>query len=182
MGNIQPMDPPKPKVSGKTKAGVGIAAMLAIAVPFTASWEGKSNAPYYDKIGKVETVCYGDTQVAMRAYSDAECNGLLRDKLANQYAPKVEAALDDIENHPYAFAAFTDLAYNAGPASVNGSIKTLWNSGQYIAACHFISNYRLAGGKVIAGLVYRRDGQAQRIGEVDLCMVDAVPMVIGGAS
>jgi len=173
------MDPPPSKIGTKTKAGVGIAAMLAIAVPFTGSWEGESLKPYWDNIGKVETVCRGDTQVVMRTYTHEECDKMLRDKLEKQYAPVVMKALPGIEDHRYAFAAFTDLAYNAGPGAVQQSIARLWNGGQYVAACHFISNYKLAGGKVIAGLVYRRDGLTGRIGEVDLCMVDAVPMQLG---
>lgn len=178
MGDIQSMDAPKPKIGAKTKTGAGIAAMLAIATPFVAGWEGKRNDPYFDSV-HVHTVCYGDTQVAMKHYTDAECADLLRDKLEKQYGPKVQAALHGIEDHRYAFAAFTDLAYNAGPGAVQGSIAKLWNSGQYVAACHFISNYKYAGGKVLAGLVYRRDGQAGRIGETDLCMVDAVPLQMG---
>lgn len=156
------------------------AAMLAIAVPFTTGWEGgAANDPWFDKIGQVETVCIGDTQVEMKHYTDEQCNKLLRDKLERQYAPAVVAALDGIEDHKFAYAAFTDLAYNVGPGAVRQSIARLWNSGQYVAACHFISNYKLAGGKVVAGLVYRRDGQSGRIGEVDLCMVDAVRMQLG---
>jgi len=169
--------------SNKTKGaiGAGIAAMLTIAVPFTAGWEGKANEPYFDSV-KVETVCYGDTQVAMRRYSDAECAELLRQKLGNQYAPQVATILPGVEDHRFAFAAFTDFAYNAGPASLTKTIAALWRNGEYVQACRYMANYRFAGGRVLAGLVYRRAGNDNRIGEVELCMVDAVPMMMGIAA
>lgn len=166
-------------LSGKAKGGIaaGIAAMLTIAVPYTASWEGKANDPYFDD-AHVKTVCYGDTQVVMQHYTDAQCAELLRKKLAEQYAPAVAKALPGIEDHRYAFAAFTDFAYNAGPAALTRTIAGLWARGDYLNACRFMTNYKYAGGKVLAGLTYRRDGHDTRIGETELCMVDAVPMVL----
>lgn len=169
----------------KTKGAIAaaIAAMLTIAVPFTASWEGKANDPYFDSI-KVETVCFGDTQVAMHHYSDAQCDALLRSKLQSTYAPQVVKALPGIEDHRFAFAAFTDFAYNAGPASLNKTIAPLWKQGRYVEACRYMGAFKYAGGRVLAGLVARRSGAANdnRISETDLCMVDAVQMTMGIAA
>ncbi|NIJ34347.1 glycoside hydrolase family protein [Sphingomonas oligoaromativorans] len=168
--------------SNKAKGaiGAGIAAMLTIAVPYTAGWEGKANDPYFDS-AKVETVCYGDTQVAMRHYSDAECAQLLRQKLATVYAPQVVKVLPGIEEHRFAFAAFTDFSYNAGAGSLAKSPALLWKRGRYVEACRAMWAYKYAVGKILAGLVLRRAGAANdnRISESDLCMVDAVPMAMG---
>src|SRR3546814_5075568 len=57
------------------------ASMLAIAMPLVADWEGRTNSPHWDKIGKVWDVCYGDTKVEMRTYADAECKAMLSKRL-----------------------------------------------------------------------------------------------------
>ena len=54
--------------------------MVAIAAPFIGMWEGKRNNPYLDSVG-VKTVCYGETRVPMRHYTDAQCTALLENAL-----------------------------------------------------------------------------------------------------
>lgn len=65
-------------VNKKQVAGGGIAAALLLAVPLIGKWEGKRNDPYLDIVG-VPTVCYGETRVEMRRYSDDECKAMLQD-------------------------------------------------------------------------------------------------------
>lgn len=64
-------------VNKKAVTGGVAAAALTLAVPLIAKWEGKRNDPYRDIVG-VKTVCYGETRVPMRPYSDAECTAMLR--------------------------------------------------------------------------------------------------------
>ena len=51
---------------------------LRLRSAIIAPWEGKSNDPYVDMVG-VTTVCYGETRVDMRRYSDRECTAMLSD-------------------------------------------------------------------------------------------------------
>jgi len=54
----------KPK--GKLPALIGTGAAAAL-IALVGAWEGKRNDPYRDIVG-VWTVCYGETNVAMRRW------------------------------------------------------------------------------------------------------------------
>lgn len=165
----------KPK---KTAAGAGIAAMLLVATPFVAGWEGKSNAPYKDPIGVV-TVCYGETRVEMRRYSDEECSRMLRNGL-EEFGANVARLSPGIEKSPYEWAAHTSFAFNIGTGAYSkSSVRRLFNEGDRVGACRFMRRYQYAGGRVLAGLVYRRQGEGKRIGESELCLAGAVPEALG---
>ena len=75
-GDMMPPVPAARVTPGRAKlaAIVGTAAAGLIAV--VAQWEGKRNEPYQDIVG-VWTVCYGETNTAMRRYSDGECKDML---------------------------------------------------------------------------------------------------------
>src|SRR3546814_14517872 len=89
------------------------ASMLAIAMPLVADWEGRTNSPHWDKIGKVWDVCYGDTKVEMRTYTDAECKAMLSKRLVD-YGEPVRKCVPSLEHRPFPWAASTSLAYNVG--------------------------------------------------------------------
>lgn len=162
-----------PPVGKKGMAAVALAAMLAIATPFVADWEGKRNDPYIDAVG-VKTVCYGETRVAMRRYSDGECLVMLRDGV-EEFAREVAKAAPGIEASPYEWAAHTSLAYNIGVGAYrSSSVRRLFNAGDRVGACRFMRRYKFGGGRVITGLVYRREGEGKRVGEYELCLVGAV--------
>lgn len=162
---------PKPK---KAISAALVAAMVAVATPFVATWEGKSNSPYNDVVG-VRTVCYGETRVQMRTYTDAECRALLQKGL-QEFGASVAALSPGIETSPYEWAAHTSFAYNVGVGSyAGGSVRKLFNAGDRVGACRFMRSYKFAGGKIVNGLVYRREGKDVRIGEYELCLVGAIP-------
>ena len=73
---------------GKTATAGALAVAMALAVPLVAKWEGKRNDPYLDLV-KIPTVCYGETNVAMRHHSDAECRDMLVRTLQGKYAAEV---------------------------------------------------------------------------------------------
>lgn len=163
----------RPETSGKGTAAV--AAMVAIAAPFLAVWEGKANQPYFDIVG-VKTVCYGETEkVENRRYSDDECAALLRARIPDYAAPVAKLA-PGIENSPYEWAAHTSLAYNIGVTAYSrSSIVREFNKGNRVEACRRIRLYDKAGGRIVRGLQFRRQGEGARIGEYELCLVGAVP-------
>lgn len=160
-----------------SKGGAALAAMLLVATPFVATWEGKSNVPYLDSVG-VRTVCYGETRVEMRRYSNAECDALLRDGLED-FGQEVARLAPGIEQSPFEWAAHTSFAYNIGTgAYARSSVLRLFNAGDRVGACRFMTRYKYAGGKALAGLQYRREGRGQRIGESELCLAGAIALQV----
>ena len=165
------------RINKKTMGAVA-AVVLAIAVPVGVSWEGEELDPYKDAVG-VWTVCSGATNVAMRRYSKAECANIT----SRQYARfrdevvKVEPAL---AKEPWQWAAYTLFSSNVGTSKFSrSSILKLYRAGRFVDACRYLSNYKYAGGKVFRGLVFRRNGHEDRIGERELCLVGAVPAQLG---
>lgn len=135
--------------------GGGIAAALALAVPLVAKWEGKRNDPYRDIVG-VQTVCYGETRVAMRRYSDAECTAMLNDAVAGFAAP-VARCTPMIADRPWQLAAATSLAYNIGIAGYcRSTADRRFDAGDFRGGCAAIKFWNKAGGRVVRGLVNRR--------------------------
>ncbi|MBO9602532.1 MAG: lysozyme [Novosphingobium sp.] len=158
---LQPMEAPK---TGKgkliaTAGAVGAAALLGLLQP----WEGKSNHPYKDIVG-VWTVCYGETRVEMKRYSDAECEDMLADA-SDGFAKGVLAATPRLKGHPYQLAAATSLAYNIGLRAYAGSTADKrFDAGDFRGGCAAITSWNRAGGKVRKGL------QNRRAAEYRVCM------------
>ena len=147
-----------PRVNPKAATGA-LAAMLAIATPFVASWEGKSNNPHWDAIGKVYDVCYGDTQAELRYYSDAECLGLLKTRLGD-YARPVLARNPELIDHPKLLAAATSLSYNVGNANyAKSTVAKRFTARDWQGACDAFLAWRFAKGKEIRGLLNRRKAE-----------------------
>lgn len=166
--------PTKKQIGAAGGIGAAIAAMLAIATPEIASHEGKRNSPYLDAIG-VRTVCYGETRVPMRTYTDAECKAML-DRAVREFGEGVAKLSPGIESSPYEWAAHTSLAFNVGLGTyAKSSVRSQFNAGDRVEACRSIRKYKYAGGRVLMGLVNRREGKGERLGEYEICLVGAVP-------
>lgn len=137
-----------------------IAASAAIATPFIANWEGKSNDPYRDIVG-VQTVCYGETRADMRRYTDAECLAML-DKATRGFVNEVLQCTPSLTYHPYQLAAATSLAYNIGAnAYCRSTVARRFNAGDMKGACDSFSAWVYAGGKRVKGLENRRKEEAE---------------------
>ena len=136
-------------------AGGGIAAAMLLAVPIVAKWEGKRNDPYLD-IVSVPTVCYGETRVKMRRYSDAECTAMLHEAVKG-FAEPVARCTPAIANRPYQLAAATSLAYNVGiGAYCRSTADRRFDAGDFKGGCAALKFWNRAGGRVVQGLVNRR--------------------------
>lgn len=138
--------------------------MLLIATPFVTHYEGMKLKAYLDPIGVV-TICAGETEgVKMGQVQTLEnCNTMLTSKLG-MFGTGVDYMVKP-EMSPQTHAAFTSFAYNVGiGAFQKSSVLRLYNEGKPIAACNFLTKYVYAGGKVLKGLVKRREA------ERDLCL------------
>lgn len=150
------------KVPAKVAAWA-ITAAVPVAVAIIAPWEGRRNDPYLD-IVSVPTVCYGETRVPMRRYTDAECLAMLN-KAVEGFANQVLQCTPILANHPYQLAAATSLAYNIGiGAYCRSTAAKLFNSGDLRSGCNQFARWRKAGGGVVQGLVNRRKA------EIELCL------------
>lgn len=151
--------PPVRKNAGMVRLIVLVgASAAAIMVPAVATYEGKSNDPYADIIGKM-TVCFGETRVEMRRYSNAECNDMLAGGLAD-FAGAVLKRNPELAGRPEQLAAATSLAYNIGPANYSRStVAKRFSARQWRAACDAFLAWNRAGGRVVAGLARRRQSE-----------------------
>jgi lysozyme len=151
------------------QAGGGGALATAALIAILPIWEGKRNNPYFDAVG-VRTVCYGETRVNMRRYSDAECVALLEEG-AKDFQAAVLKINPRLKSDPYQWAAHTSLAYNIGVGRYRkSSVARLYAAGQEMTACYAIATYRFAGKQELKGLKMRRLGDRYRLGEVELCL------------
>lgn len=145
--------------------GGSVAAALALATPLIAKWEGKRNDPYLD-IVSVPTVCYGETRVPMRRYSDAECLAML-EKAVEEYMGPVLKCTPVLKDHPYQLAAATSLSYNIGSGAwCRSTASKRFNAGDFRGGCNALMSWRYAGGREVYGLKRRRAD------EVRLCLTN----------
>ena len=138
-------------------AALGAAAVLALAGPLIARWEGLRHKPYQDVVG-VWTVCYGHTGpdvVPGKSYTKAECEALLDADMA-----VAQAQVRRCIRHPMLVqieASLVDLAFNVGPKGVCGSgIQRAADANNWPQVCVELDKWKFAGGRVYDGLVNRR--------------------------
>ena len=147
------------KVPAKVAAWA-ITAAVPVAVAIIAPWEGLRNDPYKDIAG-INTVCFGETRVEMRRYSDAECLAMLN-KAVEGFANQVLQCTPILASHPYQLAAATSLSYNIGiGAYCRSTAAKLFNSGDLRSGCNAMTLWNKAGGRVVQGLVNRRKAERQ---------------------
>lgn len=142
------------------KPVVGGAAALAIAVGLIAPWEGKKNDPYKDIVG-VWTVCYGETRVQMRTYTDQECLQMLN-KATAEFQAGVVKCVPGLATRPYQLGASTSLAYNIGTAAFcRSTAARKFNAGDWEGGCNAFRMWRFAGDREVRGLVNRRNAEVR---------------------
>ncbi len=143
-------------LGGALGGGGFVALAIALATPIVVRWEGTRLDPYRDLVG-VWTVCTGETRVAMRPYTQAQCDGLLREALESDYAPAVLKAVPGLRERPHQYAASISLAYNIGASAfARSSTARRFNAGDWWGGCEAFLMWNKAGGRVVAGLDRRR--------------------------
>jgi len=125
---------------------------LKMAAALIKQAEGLRLRPYRCPAG-VPTIGYGSTRYADGkavtlkdpAITQAQADELLMVTLQQEYLPGVLKASPTLADKPKALAAILDFAYNLGVAAYEKSTLRKWIK---------------AGGKVLPGLVARRDAEA----------------------
>lgn len=135
------------------------AGAVAVALPVIALFEGLVLRPYRDPVG-IMTVCYGETNTAMREYTPAECKAML-EKSAREHAEAIAQCLPPDGLPEPIMAASISFAYNVGAQKFCAStMSAKLRAGDYRGGCAELSRWVYAGGKALPGLVKRR--QAER--------------------
>lgn len=118
---------------------------------------------YLDVIG-VKTACDGLTRDASgrplksgQRFTEAQCSAMLEDELVDS-ASHVMACTPGLEGHDGPKVASALLAHNIGwPAYCKSSIRARFNAHDYTGGCSRFPLYNKAGGRVLRGLVDRRN-------------------------
>lgn len=139
-------------------------------------WEGRELKAYYDTIANppVWTVCDGDTKNVRPGLVETPegCDKRLDERLKQFRKPLVKCH-PDWEHAPLSWrASMLSLTYNAGvQAGCASTAAKLGRQNKWLESCEAATVWNRAGGKVIAGLVARREmGDRWRIGENELCV------------
>jgi lysozyme len=144
-------------------------------------WEGVRTVAYRDIVG-VWTICWGETKGVHAGLRKtlAECDAMLLARvIADYYLPLIDNGRNFINAPDSLQASMISGAYNFGTGTVQprrgqlGSTAMVVHipAGNWRAACEAQTAWNKAGGQVVKGLVNRREmGDAQRLGEAELCV------------
>jgi GH24 family phage-related lysozyme (muramidase) len=106
-------------------------------------------------------------------FTRAECEAMLREDIYTEYYLPLTKKVPSFTSFPVSVqAAQISGAYNFGVGGMAGSRAMAFAiKGQFRQACEAQTAWNKAGGQVVNGLVKRREmGDAQRIGEAELCV------------
>ena len=137
------------------------ASLAAAAVALVGAWEGVRTYAYRDIVG-VPTVCFGETRGVKMGdrYTMEECRAMLGDGIV-EFEAGIRKCLTRPDAVPdKAYVAFLSLSYNIGTgAFCKSTVARRTNAGDYRGACEAISLFNKAGGRVVQGLVNRRQDE-----------------------
>ena len=144
------------KGSGVKKGGLVAAAVMTIALPFTAQHEGLRMKAYLDPVG-IPTICYGETKGVElgQVKSRQECDDMLAVRLA-WFGYQVDQ-LVDVPLNACQHAALSSMSYNIGlSAFKNSTLLRKLNGGDYDGAAKQFDRWVYAKGRKLPGLIERR--------------------------
>ena len=135
---------------------LGIGATLLVAI---ATHEGYRGEAYRDATG-IPTIGYGETagvEMGDRTTPERALVQLLDS--TEKHADAIRQCIH-VPLYQHEFDAYVSLSYNIGAGAFCRStlVKKL-NAGDYDGACEEIRRWNRAGGKVLSGLVKRREAE-----------------------
>lgn len=145
----------------------GTVGLAALCVQFIGGHEGLRTRAYKDVVN-VSTICYGETRNVQMSdrYTKEQCDEMLLKRL-DEFGDKLEACIYRPMTQGQ-YAAFLSLSYNIGSGGFcKSSAAREFNAGNTRDACNALLRFNRAGGRVVAGLVKRREAERK------LCLKDA---------
>lgn len=182
------------KISSSQRARAAIAAAVALAAStigyqalktpeavllatnsLIKPWEGLVLKSHWDPYAKIWDICYGETKniKAGMTKTRAECDSMLEKRVYWDYYMPLVKQIPGFTKFPVSVQAVQiSGAYNFGlNGMVNSTAVKLARQGRFKEACEAQTSWNKAGGHMVTGLVRRREmGDAQRIGEAELCL------------
>jgi GH24 family phage-related lysozyme (muramidase) len=155
------------------------AAVILATDTLIKPWEGLVLKSHWDSFSNRWDICYGDTLIngkpvtAGMSFTPAECDAILEKRVYNDYYLPLTKQIKGFKSFPTSVqAAQISGAYNFGVGGmVNSTAARLAAAGRYRQACEAQTAWNKAGGHIVGGLVKRREmGDAQRVGEAELCV------------
>ncbi|GJD92945.1 lysozyme [Methylobacterium iners] len=143
--------------SKKMWGGALTATAAGVLATMTVTKDEGVRLKAYRDIVNVPTICIGETKGVKMGdvYTREQCEAMLLRRL-DEFAGKVEHCIKKPMSDKV-LVAFTGLAYNIGSGGFCKSTTVrLYNEGRYAEACHAMTRFNRAGGRVIPGLVSRR--------------------------
>lgn len=163
---------PTRRAKAALAGGAGLVALVATVL--ATPWEGRELKAYRDIVG-VWTICDGETKgvrPGMTATSE-QCDRMLYERLEKDFHQPLRGCIIGFDEKPLSWrASALSLAYNVGVGAVcKSTAARLAREGRIRESCEAMTAFNRAGGRVITGLVNRREmGDATRIGEAELCV------------
>lgn len=145
-------------MSGRVLAAtLALSAMGLVGIALQESYRGEAYVPVK---GDVPTLGFGTTagvRMGDKTTPERALVSLLAD--ANRFEQAIKVCVN-VPLHQHEFDAYLSLAYNIGPAAFCGStLVKKANAGDYAGACAEILRWNRSGGKVLPGLVKRRQAE-----------------------
>ena len=143
----------------KIRLAAGALAVSAAALVGIATHEGYRSKAYKDTVG-IPTIGYGETagvKIGDKTTPERALVQLLSS--TEKHADAIRQCIK-VPLYQHEFDAYISLAYNIGTGAFCRStlVKKL-NAKDYAGACEEIKRWNKAGGKVLPGLVKRREAE-----------------------
>ncbi|WP_296102122.1 lysozyme [uncultured Agrobacterium sp.] len=157
-----------------TAAKMDPAVILAVEKAIIP-WEGLVLQSHWDPYAKIWDICYGETKGVGPGMTKtkAQCRDMLLRRVHDDYHQAIMTCSPNLAKAPLSVrASMISGAYNFGVGAwCRSTAKARVEAGQWRAACEAQTAFNRAGGQIVRGLVNRREmGDAQRIGEAELCL------------
>lgn len=155
------------------------AAVILATDTLIKPWEGLVLKSHWDPYAKIYDICYGETRLDGKPVqpgvtkTKAECDAILEARVRRDYYEPLTKQIKGFTRFPDSVqASMISGAYNFGVSGmVNSTAARLAVAGRYREACEAQTAWNKAGGRVVQGLVKRREmGDAQRAGEAEVCV------------
>lgn len=144
-------------------------------------WEGLVLKSHWDRYAKIWDICYGETKgiAPGMVKTEPECRAMLMGRVVDDYYRPLTKCIAGFDGLPLSLqASMISGAYNFGVGSMKprkgmcgSTAADFARQSRHREACEAQTAFNKAGGQVVNGLVKRREmGDAQRIGEAELCV------------
>lgn len=146
-----------------TRIAVGGLSLTAAGLLAIADFEGFRSEAYIPVEGDVPTIGFGSTEGVKLGDTISVPDALNRLEKDVRVAEDAVRSCVTVPLMPYEFDAYVSLSYNiGGSAFCNSTLVRKLNSGNYQGACAELKRWVYVDGRVVQGLVNRREAEYLR--------------------